>query len=131
MSVRMHATVSPVLPRELSLPAPQFADTARSTGMTQSARALGYQQHNQHHRSAQARSVTEQELEEAAQQLTDALSYVNKGIQFRIHDRTERLMVHIIDRATQEVIKEIPPEEFLDVVANIQEYMGLLFDKRV
>lgn len=136
MSVRLHATVSSVLPREFSfsVPAPHHADTAHGARTNLSARTLTHAHgHHQQHRSTQVgpSTVTERELEEAAQKLTDAVSYVNKGIQFRIHEGTERLMVHIIDRVTQEVIKEIPPEEFLDVVANIQEYLGLLFDQRV
>ena len=41
------------------------------------------------------------------------------------------MQVFVIDGLSQEVIKEIPPEEFLNIVAHIREMVGLLLDERV
>jgi len=40
-------------------------------------------------------------------------------------------MVQIVDLKTQEVIKELPPEEMLDLEAKIHEMVGLLIDEKV
>jgi len=37
----------------------------------------------------------------------------------------------VIDNKTQEVVKELPPTEILEVVARIRQMVGLLLDKKV
>ncbi|MDD2430591.1 MAG: flagellar protein FlaG [Firmicutes bacterium] len=54
----------------------------------------------------------------------------NKGIKFQVHDESERLYVEIVDRATGEVIKQIPPEEMLKIAAKFQEFLGLIVDEK-
>ena len=49
-------------------------------------------------------------------------------LNFNIHEATNRVMVTVIDTNTDEVLREIPPESRLDVVARMQEFAGLLFD---
>jgi flagellar protein FlaG len=39
-------------------------------------------------------------------------------------------MVKVVDTETQEVIREIPSEKILDMVANILEMAGILVDER-
>ena len=39
-------------------------------------------------------------------------------------------MVKIIDTKTEEVIKELPPEKLLDMVASMMVRAGLIVDKR-
>ena len=39
-------------------------------------------------------------------------------------------MVKVIDAETNEVIREIPPEKILDLVATIWEMMGLIIDEK-
>jgi len=40
------------------------------------------------------------------------------------------MMVRVIDSASQEVIKEVPPEAVLEAVARVREIIGLLLDER-
>ena len=47
-----------------------------------------------------------------------------------IHKKTKQIMVKIIDTNTQEVIKEVPPEKILDMVASMMERAGLIVDRR-
>ena len=39
-------------------------------------------------------------------------------------------MVKVIDEGTDEIIREIPPEQILNMVAKMWELAGLLVDKR-
>lgn len=59
------------------------------------------------------------------------LDSIKKNLHFEFHESSERMYVAIIDRETQEVIKELPPREFLDVVGKIKEVIGLLIDEKV
>lgn len=69
-------------------------------------------------------------MEESAKALNKTLEYINTRLSFQIHEETDRLMARIIDVKTLEVIKEMPPEEFLDLIARIREMVGLLIDER-
>lgn len=79
----------------------------------------------------QEQQVTRDSLEKAIAELNKATDFVDKRLRFSIHEESERMQVFVIDNKTQEVIKEIPPEEFLNIVARIQEMVGLLLDERV
>ncbi|HHU83268.1 MAG TPA: flagellar protein FlaG [Firmicutes bacterium] len=73
-------------------------------------------------------------LEEKTGQLNRALEIFNKRLRFEVHDETERIMVKILEKRvdnTDEVIREIPPERVLDMLARIEEMIGLLIDERI
>ena len=73
----------------------------------------------------------EDELIKAVENMNSTVDLLNRDIKFQIHERTQRVIIEVIDRKTDEVIREIPPEAFLDMVANVKETMGLLVDKYV
>lgn len=70
-------------------------------------------------------------IHEAVDDANKVLKIVNKRFEFSIHEETGRTMVKIIDRDTNEVISEIPPEKILDMLAKIWEAVGLIIDRKV
>lgn len=69
-------------------------------------------------------------LEKALNRLEQIAYIFDRRFHFKVHEETKRYYVQIIDQATGEVINEVPPEKILDLVAQIQELVGLLIDKR-
>jgi len=55
----------------------------------------------------------------------------NLGITFRVHEETGRIIARVIDRKTREIIREIPPEKFLDMIARLQELAGVFINELV
>ncbi len=53
----------------------------------------------------------------------------NKEFKFSMHEETKQIMIKVIDKATQEVIKEFPSEKILDMVASMCEASGLFIDE--
>lgn len=49
---------------------------------------------------------------------------------FGIHDGTHRVTIKLIDKDTKEVIKELPPEKTLDMIAKVWEMAGILVDEK-
>ena len=41
------------------------------------------------------------------------------------------MMVRVVDRSNDEVIREVPPEKVLDLMAELRELVGFLVDERV
>lgn len=56
---------------------------------------------------------------------------INFELSFHIHKETNQLIVQVLDPKTNEVIREIPPEELLLLSKKIHQMVGLLFDKKV
>ncbi len=53
------------------------------------------------------------------------------GLSFAQHEDTGRTMVEVMDRDTQQVIRQIPAEDILDMAAKMEEMIGLLFDVKI
>ena len=75
--------------------------------------------------------ATLEDLEQAALVLEDTVQAFNQRLSFVLHEESGRMQVHVIDNKTQEVVKELPPTEILEVVARIRQMVGLLLDKKV
>ncbi|MCI8544462.1 MAG: flagellar protein FlaG, partial [Lachnospiraceae bacterium] len=55
----------------------------------------------------------------------------NSEAVFGIHEDTNRVTIKIVDKSTKEVIKELPPEKTLDMIARVWEMAGILIDERM
>ena len=69
-------------------------------------------------------------------QIRKAVEDINKKMMsnseaiFGIHDATNRVMIKIVDKDTKKVIKELPPEKTLDMIAKVWELAGLMVDEK-
>jgi flagellar protein FlaG len=54
----------------------------------------------------------------------------NVGLEFEVHDATGRLKVTVLDKETGDIIREVPPQQVLDMVAKLDEMMGILFEQK-
>lgn len=85
-----------------------------------------------------APSPPTQHVENAAirEMVEDALRKMNLApdqtvrLSFALHEGSDRMMVRVMDVETGEVVREIPPQELLDTVARIMQFVGLLLDRR-
>lgn len=74
--------------------------------------------------------VTQVDLQAAVDDTNRIIFGDDNRFEFRIHERTGRFMVKLINKETDEVIKELPPEKILDLVASIWDLVGILVDER-
>lgn len=70
-------------------------------------------------------------LREFGEVLRSLFEVFNLELRFKIHEPTREIIARIVNRETGEVIREIPPEKFLDMVAKLQELAGILVDEVV
>lgn len=71
----------------------------------------------------------------ASDKIKKAVEQMNRSMPhseavFGIHDETNRVTIKIIDKDTKEVIKEIPPEKTLDMIAKVWELAGMMVDEK-
>ena len=81
--------------------------------------------------SSQQLLLTKEDLETVASDLSDFMQSLNTDIEFSIHEKSGRMMVKVVDTKTHDVLKEFPPEELLDTIGAIRDYVGALLDKKV
>lgn len=74
--------------------------------------------------------VSEKFLIEAIERANKAISGGNRRFEYSIHEKTKDIMIKVIDIDTKQVIREIPPEKILDVVAKLCEMAGIMVDER-
>ncbi len=72
----------------------------------------------------------EEELREAVDKLNKTAVIFDRSLRFQVHDKTHRTMVSVVDIVQDKVIRQIPTEEVLDLVAKMDDYLGLIFDKK-
>jgi len=75
-------------------------------------------------------SVSEKAIIEAIERANKAVEGIRTSFEYSIHEGTKQIMVKVINRETNEVIREIPPEKILDIVAKIWEMAGLFVDEK-
>lgn len=68
-------------------------------------------------------------------QIKEALDKMNKKMEnseavFGIHEGTNRITIKIVDKDSKKVIKELPPEKTLDMIAKVWEMAGILIDEK-
>jgi len=74
--------------------------------------------------------VSERVLLEAVEKATKAVEWANRRFEYSVHEKTKDIMIKVVDSETGEIIREIPPEKILDLVANLCEIAGLIIDER-
>lgn len=77
----------------------------------------------------------QQQQQPSNEQVKKAVEQLNKNMfnseaVFGIHEGTNRVTIKIVDKDTKEVIKELPPEKTLDMIAKVWEMAGILVDER-
>lgn len=69
-------------------------------------------------------------MKEAVDSTNEALKMNRTSIRMKYHEDANRVSIKIVDDETEEVIKEIPPEESIDMLKKMLEVNGLLIDER-
>jgi len=67
-------------------------------------------------------------LTEAVEKTQATVNMVSKRLAFNVDKSGHLLQVQVIDRETEEVLREIPPDEFLRLAEKIKETLGLVID---
>jgi flagellar protein FlaG len=47
-----------------------------------------------------------------------------------VHEDTERIVVEVVNKDSGEVIRQIPPEYILDIMAKIDALLGVFVDEK-
>lgn len=73
----------------------------------------------------------EEQLQQALDRVKEGFEKANIGFEYFIDEKTNREVVKVIDKDTNEVIRQFPPEEILNMLQKMYEMLGILIDKKI
>lgn len=76
---------------------------------------------------ANAGLVAEQPLEQAVSSIEGFVQKITRDLDFSLDDSTGRMVVKVTDRASGDVVRQIPSEEALRLAENLEQVRSLLF----
>lgn len=110
-------------PAEASQPAAKILANQASNGQPAS--------NGQSAANGQSAEASLAHLEQAAINLQELASKFNRKLHFSVDKRINRILVKILDKNTDKVVRELPPDEIVDMVARLKEFIGTMFDRMV
>jgi len=80
---------------------------------------------------AEERTPDRKEAEKYLNDILDIAQIFNRKLKFSINEEIDRIVVKVIDKETDKVIKEIPPVELQHLYARMKEAIGLIVDEKI
>lgn len=77
------------------------------------------------------RMLAEKKIKQAIDEANQKTKFSKKSFEYAVDDRTNRISITVRDQETNEVIREIPSEETLNMVAKIWELAGIIVDEKM
>lgn len=75
-------------------------------------------------------SIPDKVIVEAMERANRVISGTDRRFEISVHEKTNNIMIKVINTSTNEVVREIPPEKILDLIGNLMEMAGLIVDER-
>lgn len=85
----------------------------------------------QKQQSYEKNEVTEEKLEKAVNSLNEILEINHNSSKFVYHEGLDRYFVQVVNKDTEEVVKEIPPKKLLDAFYEMQKLVGMIVDEKI
>jgi len=79
--------------------------------------------------NADAGQISEEQLEKVVSKMNDFVQSLQRDLKFSVDDGSGKTIVKVIDATTDEVLRQIPSEEALEILHRLQESRGLIFQK--
>ncbi len=75
------------------------------------------------------KACTEGKVIQAIERANEVFEMYDTKLEFSIHEQTHAIMIKVI--RNDEIIREIPPEKILNMVAKMMESAGLIVDEKI
>ena len=79
--------------------------------------------------TATQQKIKHEAIHSTAEDLHRMRLVFNRKLQFEVDQNSNQVIVKVIDKETDKVIKELPPEELQRLHRHLKEAIGLLFDE--
>lgn len=91
---------------------------------------VGNQVKEMQHEENPPQEPNEKQVKAAVDGVNSKLKMTKTRCEFSVHESTNRISIKIIDKETDELIREVPPEKTLEMIEKAWEIAGLLVDEK-
>ena len=134
MSQQVSRVEKPVAPVEVADTASAKVAAQGYTPVTAPQNSNGRQDEqkggNEQENGKDLKDVSPEKVKNAINDINKKIRPTHTQCEFKFHEQTNRISITVRDSDTNEVIKEIPPEKTLDMIAKTLELAGLLVDEK-
>lgn len=76
-------------------------------------------------------SIGDEQIVRNIERALKAIQGAETTFEMAMHEETQAIVIKVRNKETGELIREIPPEKTLDLVARLMEINGILIDEKV
>jgi flagellar protein FlaG len=76
--------------------------------------------------AAPAQGIARAQLERTVEGLNESVQSHHRSLRFSVDEDSGRTVIRVVDPTTDEVIRQIPPEEVLDLARHLEDSAGAL-----
>jgi flagellar protein FlaG len=81
--------------------------------------------------STVTKSTDVKDLNEVVNNINQAITSVPKNINFSIDENSGRKIISVYEKGTDKLIRQLPSEDALKLLENLEQLKGLLFNSKV
>jgi flagellar protein FlaG len=129
MSVGVTSSVAAMAPKASDLSV-QVAKPDLSTNVATDTASQSVQPIENTFKVNERTIISQSELKGAIDQLNVALQKRNTNVAFSVDQTTGRDVVRVTNSNTGEVVRQLPFEETLNFMRNLEQMTGLIFDRK-
>lgn len=78
-----------------------------------------------------AAATSPEQVEKAIESTSDRIAFGNRTIQFSYDRDEDRVIVTVKDKDSGEIVRQLPPKDYLKFAARFKEMLGVLFDEQI
>lgn len=82
-------------------------------------------------RDVKQETASDEQVQQLAHEMRQYAHSVERDLKFNVDDESGRLIITVIDPETDKIVRQIPPEETLHILRNMERGSGTLFDNKV
>ena len=75
-------------------------------------------------------NVSTDDIKKAVGEINQKIRQTHTSCQYSYHEDTNRISITVVNEETNEIIREIPPEKTLNMIAKVLELEGILVDEK-
>lgn len=114
-----------------TLISPRIGQTSTNNAQNGEMKLQRQEKHMEEQKHIEEKKFSEEDVIGIIEKANKDFIAYDRRFEFSIHEATKQIMVKVIDANTDEVIRELPPEKVLDMVASLWEVAGILVDRKI
>ena len=76
-------------------------------------------------------NVPKEEVNQAIDEIKQQMSDIGRKINFSVDEDLNIVIIKVVNKDTEEIVRQLPSEEVVEIARNIQENKGLIFQEKV